>query len=149
MPVNLMNIDRKISYILIAIIIAAFIGVIYLMINPSPSEKFTEFYILGPDGKAGNYPSNLTPGENGTVIIGVVNHENANTSYQLTVVFNNNTLKRETFSLKNSEKKEIPFSFNLNQTGNAQKLNFYLYKLPDTQNPYRSLELLVNVNQQI
>ena len=116
------------------------------MINPSPSERFTEFYILGADGKAGNYPTNLTIGENGTVIIGVVNHENANTSYQLNVIYDNNILTQETFNLKNNEKKEISFSFSLNKTGTGQKLNFYLYKLPDTQNPYRTLELLVDVN---
>lgn len=142
-----MNIDRKISYILIIALIIALAGVIYMLINPSPSEKFTEFYILGADGKAGNYPTNLSLGENGTVTIGVVNHENANTSYQLTVMLNNNTLTQQTFNLKNNERKEIPFSFNPNQTGNGQKLNLYLYKLPDTKNPYRSLELLVNVTQ--
>jgi len=138
--------DRKISYLLIIILIIAFIGVIYLLINPSPSERFTEFYILGPDGEAGNYPSNLTSGENGTVIVGVVNHEDANTSYQLTVMFNNITQTRETFSLRNNETNEITFNFTANQTGAGQKLNFYLYKLPDTKNPYRSLELLVDVS---
>lgn len=142
-----MNIDRKISYLLIIIILISFIGVVYLLINPSPSEKYTEFYILGPEGKAGNYPSNLTSGENGRVIIGVVNHEDAITSYQLTVILNNKTLTQEAFSLKNNESKEIPFNFSSDQTGPGQMLKFYLYKLPDNNNPYRSLELLINVSQ--
>ncbi len=38
-------------------------------------ERFTEFYILGLEGKADNYPDELTVGEEGRVILGIVNHE--------------------------------------------------------------------------
>ncbi len=141
-----MKIDRIISYILLTIIIIAIIGVIYVIINPSSGERFTEFYILGPEGDAGNYPTNLTIGENGTLIIGIVNHEETTTSYQLLIKLNNDTLKQGTFSLKNKEKKEITFTFQPNQTGNGQKLEFLLYKLPDTQQSYRALDLLINVS---
>jgi len=41
----------------------------------SLQEPFTEFYILGPEGKADNYPTDYVLGENGTVIVGIVNHE--------------------------------------------------------------------------
>jgi uncharacterized membrane protein len=141
-----MKIDSLISYIIIAVIIVASIGVIYIIINPSPSERFTEFYLLGPDGKAGNYPTNLTSNENGTVVIGIVNREGTPTNYQLLVKLNNNTIKQEAIKLQDKEKKEINLTFNVNQTGNNQKLEFYLFKLPDNQNPYRFLELIINVN---
>jgi len=140
-----MKIDRYLSYLILGIILIASLGVVYIVINPAPSERFTEFYILGEDGKAGNYPTNLTIGDNGTVIIGIVNHEGAPASYQLNISLNNNTLKEESFNLQNSEKKEIYFTFNANQTGN-QSLKFYLYKLPVTQNAYRFLELMINVD---
>lgn len=140
-----MKIDKIISYILLAIIIIGIIGVFYIIINPTPSERFTEFYMLGTDGKAGNYPSNLTVGENGTLILGIVNHEGNSTNYDLVVNLNNNTLKNETFNLQNNETKNITFTFYPTQTGNGQKLEFLLYKLPNTQQPYRSLELLINV----
>lgn len=140
-----MKIDRIISLIIIALIIVAIAGVVYILVNPTPGEKFTEFYILGPDGKAGDYPTNLTLGESGNLTIGIVNHENAPTRYQLVVQMNNVILKNETISLNKDEKKEIPFTFNGNKTGNGQKLEFLLYKLPNTQQPYRNLDLLVNV----
>jgi uncharacterized membrane protein len=141
-----MKIDSLISYIIILMLIVASIGVIYIIINPSPSERFTEFYLLGSDGKAGNYPTNLTLNENGTVIIGIVNREGTPTNYQLLIKLNNNTIKQEPIKLQDKEKKEINLTFNVNQTGNNQKLEFYLFKLPDNQNPYRFLELIINVN---
>lgn len=140
-----MKIDQKISYILLAIIILGVIGIFYILMNPLPYERFTEFYILGTGGKAGDYPTNLTVGETGTLIIGVVNHEDKSTNYQLVVNLNDYTLKNETFNLKSNETKNITFTFNSNQTGNGQKLEFLLYKLPDTKEPYRTLELLINV----
>jgi uncharacterized membrane protein len=141
-----MKIDSLISYIIILVLIVASIGVIYIIINPSPSERFTEFYLLGSDGKAGNYPTNLTLNENGTVIIGIVNREGTPTNYQLLIKLNNNTIKQEPIKLQDKEKKEMNLTFNVNQTGNNQKLEFYLFKLPDNQNPYRFLELIINVN---
>lgn len=36
-------------------------------------ERFTEFYLLGPRGKVGGYPSELALGEGGAVTIGIAN----------------------------------------------------------------------------
>ncbi len=127
-------------------IVVAIAAVVYIMVNPSPGERFTEFYILGPNGKAGNYPANLTVGETGTVTVGLVNHEGSSADYELIVQSGNVTFKNETFKLKNNEKKEIPLTFQLNQSGTDQKLEFLLYKLPEEQHPYRSLDLLINVD---
>ncbi|OEC88448.1 MULTISPECIES: DUF1616 domain-containing protein [Methanobacterium] len=137
------NLDKPISIILIIALIIAVVATIYIAVFPQPGEKFTEFYILGPNEKAGDYPTNLTAGESGNMIIGIVNHEYANTTYQLVVKNNQTILKNESITLTNSEQKEIPFKFNL-PAGN-QNVKFLLYKLPDTQNVYRSLNLNVSV----
>ena len=139
-----MKLDRIISVILLIIIIVGVIGVLYIVINPAPGEKFTEFYILGADGKAGNYPSNLSAGQVGTLILGVVNREQANTSYNLVIKSNGAILKEENITLKNGEKYEEVFNLTAGPAG-QQTVNFYLYKLPDTNNVYRQTFLLVNV----
>jgi uncharacterized membrane protein len=139
-----MNLDRIISAIILIIIIIGVIGIIYIVINPAPGEKFTEFYILGADGKAGNYPSNLSAGQVGTLIVGVVNREQAPTSYNLVIKTGGNILKEENFNLKNGEKHEEVFKFTAGPAG-KQKVDFYLYKLPDTKKVYRYTYLLVNV----
>ncbi|MCK4491168.1 MAG: DUF1616 domain-containing protein [Candidatus Altiarchaeales archaeon] len=42
------------------------------MPHPSRGETFTEFYLLGPGGMAGDYPTTLSVGGDGAVIVGVV-----------------------------------------------------------------------------
>ena len=138
-----MKLDRTISLILIVILIIAVIATIYIILTPNPGEKFTEFYLLGPDGKAGNYPTNLTAGGTGNLIIGIVNHEQYTTTYNLVVKLNNNILSNQNIVLNNSQTKEIPFKFTA-PAGNNQKLDFLLYKLPTNNTPYREVYLLLN-----
>jgi len=38
---------------------------------PRVGEHFTEFYVLGAGGKIGDYLTNLTLGESGTVTLGL------------------------------------------------------------------------------
>ena len=103
-------------------------------------EKITEFYILGPNGTVSDYPTNLSVGENGTVRIGVVNHEYANVSYRLEVEFNGEFIHMESFALAHNETWERPFTFTAMKAG-RQKLEFLLYK----DGIYRSLHLWVDV----
>jgi uncharacterized membrane protein len=139
-----MNFDKKVSSILIILLVVAVIGTVYLIINPNPGQKFTEFYILGSGGKAGNYPTNLTLNENGNVTIGIVNHEQSTTNYNLLIKLNGTTIQSENLTLQNNETKMVPFTFNATKAGNNQTLEFQLYKLPDNQ-VYRSLDLYLNV----
>jgi len=136
--------ERILSIILIITILLAISTTVYIIVKPKEGEKFTEFYILGPDGKASNYPTNLTTGQNGSMIIGVVNHEYTTTDYLLVVRVNGTILRNETMTLTNGQKVEIPYTFTAGSTG-QKKLEFLLYKLPDNETAYRSLHLWLNV----
>ncbi len=136
--------ERILSIILIVSIVLAIATTAYVIVKPKEGEKFTEFYILGPDGKASNYPTNLTTGQNGSLIMGVVNHEYTTTDYLLVIKVNNNTLKNQTLTLSSGEKVEIPYNFTAGTTG-QKKMEFLLYKLPDNSTAYRSLHLWLNV----
>ena len=48
-------------------------------------EQFTKFHILGPGGKAEDYPTELKVGQEGTVIVGIVNHEHESASYKVEI----------------------------------------------------------------
>ena len=74
-------VDRVLSLALIFSIIASIALLIYIVTTPRQGERFTEFYILGPEGKAEGYPTNLTINETGNVIIGIVNHEGETVNY--------------------------------------------------------------------
>jgi uncharacterized membrane protein len=136
--------SRILSIILILTIIIAISTTIYIIVKPKQGETFTEFYLLGPGGKASNYPTNLTVGETGSVIIGIVNHEYKTVDYQLVVTSNGVIMSEQNITLTSGNKTEIPYNFTASTAGN-KKLEFMLYKLPDNTNIYRSLHLFVNV----
>lgn len=79
------RLDRVLTVILLISIIASVVTLIYVIATPKTGERFTEFYILGPQGKAADYPTKLRPGQNGTVIIGIVNHEYRTVNYTVEI----------------------------------------------------------------
>ena len=135
--------NKTLSAILIILIISAISIAIYIVATPNDGDKYTEFYIMGPNGKASDYPTNLTIGQIGKVNIEIINHEYAKINYKLVVKLNNQTLKDENISLTNNGKYENTFNFTAPAVSNG-KLEFLLYKLPDDNNAYRSLQLYIN-----
>ena len=140
------KIDKFLAIMLILSIILAVSMTVYAIAMPKQGEKFTEFYILGSGDKASNYPTNLTAGEKGNVLIGIINHENTKIDYLMVVQLNGKTIKNENITLSNNEKWENKFVFNDSNKRKHQKLEFMLYKLPDNTNVYRYLQLWVNIN---
>lgn len=100
-PQNETRIDRVISLILIVSIIAAAILLIYVVLTPRQGEHFTEFYVLGPTHQASDYPRNLSVGQNATVILGVINHEDMFKYYSIEVWLSNQTTIYNTSSHQN------------------------------------------------
>jgi uncharacterized membrane protein len=71
------------SVLLIASILGA-IGVLgYVLATPKVGEKFTEFYVLGSEGEAAGYPAERSVGDEATIILGIVNHEQEQVSYRV------------------------------------------------------------------
>jgi uncharacterized membrane protein len=159
--------NKVLTLILLIAIISVSMILCYMIIAPTAEEKFTKFYILGPDGMAENYPENLIAGENATVIIGIVCYEYARTDYKVTIrlvpingtapniTYYTNTWN-DTFTLTPDkalsrnitlvygEKLEQPFTFNV-ATNGAYKLEFLLFKKGNDINPYRALHLWIEV----
>jgi uncharacterized membrane protein len=85
------KLDKALTIILVASIIIAASLLIYVIVTPKTGEKFTEFYLLGPEGIADNYPRNLSINQNASVIIGIVNHEYKKMNYTVEVWLVNQT----------------------------------------------------------
>ncbi|MCE7699417.1 MAG: DUF1616 domain-containing protein [Methanobacterium paludis] len=137
--------SKILSIVLIITIVLAVATTVYIVVNPHQGEKFTEFYILGPNGTAADYPTNMTSGEIGSVIIGVVNHEYQPVNYSLVVQVNGTILKQENITLNTTQKLEIPYNFTAGYATGKKEIEFQLYKLPDETNVYRSLHLWINI----
>jgi len=138
-------VDRVLSVVLVLAIVGAIGTLGYVIATPKVGEKFTEFYILGPQGKAEGYPTELTLGEKGEVIVGIVNHEQEEMDYQVKVFLNgtdagvkawleegeellvlaDNTINAE--GLAHEEKWEGRLLFEPLQRGEEQELEFLLF----------------------
>ena len=143
---ELSRIDKVLSVLLILSIVVAIGSIIYVVAMPKTGEKFTEFYILGPDGKAEGYPADLAVGQQGQVIVGVVNHEYSTVNY--TVQVQTGDAVQSTIgplALSNGQKWESPVDFAVYAPQQNLQVQFLLFRSGDTA-PYRSLHLWVNVH---
>ncbi len=73
--------DRVASVLLITGVIAAALVAVYVVVVPKEGESFTEFYLLGPNHLAADYPKEFVPGKVLTITIGIGNHEFAGVTY--------------------------------------------------------------------
>jgi len=107
------RLDKILTVILIVAIITSIGTLSYVITHPKPGERFTEFYILGPEGKAANYPTNLRVGQNGTVTIGIANHEGRNVTYYVQIWLVNLTWDKGTNTTIIHEMYPMPGWFNV------------------------------------
>ena len=155
---NRSRLDRALTIILVLSIIASIAALVYVIVTPKQGEKFTEFYILGPGGKACDYPTSVISGSSSTVIVGVVNHEYAPVNYTMRIVLNSTVdgeqphteemlIASHNLTLAHNESWERPVNYTLNRTGDFQKLQFLLYREGNFTGPYRDLHIWVNVSR--
>ena len=86
------RLDKALTIILILVIIISISALVYIIVIPKQGEKFTEFYILGPGGKAYDYPTSVPMGDRSTVIVGVVNHEYIPVNYTMHILLNSTSI---------------------------------------------------------
>jgi len=141
------RIDRVLSGVLALAVLFAVGSIIYVVTAPKAGERFTEFYILGPGGKAEGYPRDLAVNEKGYIIAGVVNHEYSTVKYSVGVVMDGHFKQRlAPFELAHEEKWEEMVAFSAGQPHENMKIEFLLYWEGNPE-PYRSLHLWVNAGQ--
>lgn len=138
---------------LLAISVLTLVGIVaYVTIIPHEQEPFTEFYILGPDGKADNYTTEYMQGESGTVIIGVANHEHRTVDYTLDVRLENESLalpeNLRHIQLDDNMTLEKPLEITPSITGKNMELQFLLFNDTEKEVPYEDLRLWINVTKE-
>ncbi|QYZ79572.1 DUF1616 domain-containing protein [Methanofollis formosanus] len=140
-PEEQSRLDRALSVILVLAILAAVTTTIYVLVVPKEGEHFTEFYILGPGGKAADYPTSFFAGSEQSLIIGVGNHEYREVPYTVEVLLTNQTfdeatntsrinamerLDRFTVTVPHNETVERPYNFTVTET-EMNRLQFLLF----------------------
>ncbi len=142
-------IDRILTILILISILVSVAMLVYVVVTPGQGEKFTEFYILGPEGMADDYPTVLGPDESATVIVGIVNHEYKNVNYSVKLILDNEHISIpdnwDSISLAHDETFEQNLTFTPHEAGNDMKLQFLLYKEKAFTKPYKHLHLLITV----
>jgi uncharacterized membrane protein len=143
--------DNAATVVLLLCIALSVSTIAYVIIFPQYGEKYTELYILGPNGIAENYTTNYHLGDNGTFIIGVVNHEQRSMSYNVQVVLNNSvnesTLYTDQFTLADNQTLQKSALITPNVIGTNMELQFLLYANGNMSSPYRECHVWINVTQ--
>ncbi len=140
--------DKALSIILVVAILGVLGTLGYVIATPKVGERFTEFYILGQEGKVTKYPSELKVGEEGRVIIGIINRESEPVSYRVEVRIGgieNNEVGPA--ALENNEKWEGEVSFTPEVAGEKQKVEFLLFKNREVEPCLKPLHLWLNVKE--
>jgi len=121
--------------------------IVYLKLTPQKVNKFTEFYVLNAEGKALDYPEQVTAGSPVYVILGVVNHEYQPTTYRIEIEIDGTDLEQVNVgTLAGKQKWEKKVSFTPEVLGQRQRVDFVLYK-DDAPEPYlkEPLRLYIDV----
>ncbi len=148
---------NKTLSIILAVTILGTVGIlIYTVSSPKIGERFTEFYILGLEGKAIDYPAEFALRTNrvvsvwygddataisdttGRVILGIVNQEQQQITYSVSIQIDGqpvniahngqNVSRLNAISLEQGEKWEGEIGFAPMHIGENQKVEFLLYK---------------------
>jgi uncharacterized membrane protein len=139
--------DKTLSIILVLVIIGSIGAVAYTIAKPKPGEEFAEFYILGANGKAADYPSTIKVGGQTTVTGGIVNNYRTPASFHIDVTINGvNNYEIGPIELEPKAKWENAIAFTLDTIGPNQKIEFLLYK-DNNSDAVESLHLWVDVVQ--
>ncbi|MFW6072110.1 MAG: DUF1616 domain-containing protein [Thermoplasmatota archaeon] len=78
-------IDKALVVATVGLLIASGGLAYHIATTPRTGEQFTEFYVLGSDSMADDYPTNLTVNESGHVILGAINREHREMDYLMVV----------------------------------------------------------------
>jgi len=119
-----------------------------IVVLPKPGERFTEFYLLGPEGLAENYPRQAVVGQPVTVTVGIANQEGVPAGYRVEVRNGDHLIGQAgPVQLNSGGTTEMPVTFTPVDVGDDVKVTFLLYRDGGAQ-PYRSLRLWLKVNEE-
>jgi len=133
--------DRILGVVLALAILVTIATAIYVIAVPREGEQFSEFFILGNNQTAENYPNGIIPGQVYPMFVGVGNREHRNTRYTieswlLLTEFDNVTNSsriramdprdRLSFTLAQNQTMIIPYNLSVNKTG-YNRVEFLLF----------------------
>jgi len=140
--------DRVLSIVLVVTMVGV-VGMLgYVMLKPKIGQKFTEFYILGSEGNAADYPKKLAVGQKGNVTVVIANQEYEAVFYQIEVRIDTIKIGKLTgIELMHGERWEGNVEFVTEVASEYQILELFLYKKGESEPYLKPLRLRLNVRE--
>jgi len=147
---------RGIFVLTAIILIIAGVMIAWSFLAPFPDSFMTEFYLLGKERKAENFPRSAQPGETLQVIMGITNKERTANEYRVEVwVKDPWGLDHKdcvgiygSFNLLPGQAIEIPVKWQMPWVGADMQVDFLLFLESESEEPYRTLRLFLDVVEQ-
>jgi uncharacterized membrane protein len=132
---------RLLTLVTTLVMLTAVLAAVYTITVPKEGERYTEFFILGENKLATDYPDQITAGLNYPMFIGIGNHEHRNIDYTVETWFmrmefdnatNSSTLlvmdpgERLVLPLAHNETMIIPYNLSVRRTG-YNRVEFLLF----------------------
>ncbi|MBN1956505.1 MAG: DUF1616 domain-containing protein [Anaerolineae bacterium] len=141
--------QNSISRILYRVLAASLLGVLVaaaaILFLPRASDRFTEFYVLGPEGLAEGYPRQAVAGQPVAVTMGIANREGQETRYRVEIRVGGEQIREVgPILLEDEQVWEDTVSYTMPAAGDDQQVEFLLYR-NGGEEPYRSLYLWIDV----
>ena len=140
--------DKALTVLVALSLIGAVAVAGYTMAKPKVDEHFTEFYILGAQGMAAYYPSEVMVGDTVGVLVGISNQEHETVSYRLVSMLDGVEIgTRGPIVLEHEGRWEQSVSFTTTRVGDDQKLELLLYRDADVEPYLEPLRLWIDVTE--
>jgi uncharacterized membrane protein len=136
------KINQILKTVLAIVIFAAILSTIYTLTFPKEEEHFTEFFILGKNHIAADYPNKIIIGQRYPIYIGIGNNEYRNITYTTEIwimqmefdnVTNTSTIKimdlldRQSQTLEQNETIIVPYNLSVKKN-EYNRVEFLLFK---------------------
>lgn len=131
-----------VDILLITLLVLAIIGAggVAVYADIKNIQPYSEFYLLGAEGKAADYPQKLAVKENGQLTLVLTNHEKQSVAYTVKIaqedgrtLIAGNEQTEVRVTLANGQKQSYAVTFSFDAAGDSKTLEFDLYKDGSTQ----------------
>lgn len=151
---ELPQLERRV-YLLVAgtLLVAGLCGA-WVLLVPAPDTYMTEFYMLGGEGRAEDFPRTAAPGQQVSVTAGIANHERESANYRIEV-WASDPWQADTrvqigqaasVQLAPGQEERLSVSWQTPAIGDDQQVELLLFR-DDSSEPYRRLRLWIAVQR--
>ncbi len=129
------RVNRLLYQVMGVAFLIAGIAALSLIVIPPPSQHLTEFYLIGREGQAEDYPRVVSEGQPMEIQPVIVNDEGAARNYLIQVLHRDQIIAESPMiELADNESAAVPLILNISNLRIPERIEIHLYQPPDLTN---------------